>query len=392
MRALELLHDRIRESTPFMHSARWSALWRCVLALIAAKKLWLTALGRALPADARRKHAIKAVDRLLGNAVLYRERPRIAAAVAGIVVGRRKSVLVLIDTVEIRHRVIGFVASIAHQGRSIPIWSTKVTSYRVNAAGCRRFLDGLRRVLPPGCRPILITDGGFEADWFDYVESLGWDYIGRVRGQINFLRGHERLTCPALHKMAGRRAKNLGRLQFPAGKPRTRRVVLSKLPISRHRRVKVRRGTGNDTNYRHYRKNAHEPLVLTTSLHCRAQQIVDLYAVRMQIEQNFRDLKNHRWGWSLRHCLSRSKRRIELLLLIGAIATLVQHLVGFAGELVNLHLRYQANTVRKRRVLSFFVLGGLLLQNQSRAELTATALRKALTRLRSDVSRIGALA
>lgn len=389
MRALDILQNRLTESMSFMHKARWCALWRCVLALIAAKKLWLTALGRSLPVDARRKHAIKAVDRLLGNAVLYRERPRIAAAVAAIVVGRQASVLVLIDTVEIRHKVIGFVASIAHQGRSIPVWSTKVSSYRVNAAGCRRFLDGLRRVLPPGCHPVLITDGGFEADWFDYVESLGWDYIGRVRGQIKFQRGARQLTCSDLHKMASRRAKNLGRLHFPVKKPRTRRVVLSRLPVSRHRRIKVRRGTGNDTNYRHYRKNAHEPLVLTTSLQCRAQQVVDLYATRMQIEQNFRDLKNHRWGWSLRHCLSRSKKRIELLLLVGAIATLVQHLVGFAGELVDLHHRYQANTVRKRRVLSFFVLGGLLLQDQ--AEFTATAVRQALAQLRRDVARMGAV-
>ena len=386
MRALEILHDEIRQSIPFMHAARWTALWRTVLALVSGKKLWLTALGRALPSDAMGKHAIKAVDRLLGNKLLYRDRRRIAAAIARLVIKQRAAVLVLVDTVEIRHKVIGFVASIAHQGRSIPIWSTKVRSYRVKASGCRAFLDGLRAVLPPDCRPTLITDGGFEAEWFDYVQSLGWDYIGRVRGANKFIDlDGRKLSCPDLHRTAGRRARNVRGLAFPAKKPRSRRVVLSKPPVSRHRRKKTRRGLDNDTNYRHYRKNAHEPLILTTSLTCRPQKIVDLYAVRMQIEQNFRDLKNHRWGWSLRHCRSRSKQRIELLLLIGALATLVQHVVGYAGELGNLHHRHQANTVRTRRVLSFFVLGGHILA-RGRDDIGQRAIERALARLRFDVS------
>jgi hypothetical protein len=390
VRALDIVHNQIRQSTDFMHAARWAALWRTVLALIGGRKLWLTALGRALPGAAMRKHAIKAVDRLLGNALLYRERPRVAAAIARLIIKRRATIVVLIDTVEIRHKVIGFVASVAHQGRSIPIWSTMTNAYKVNAAGCRAFLRGLHQVLPPDCAPILVTDGGFETDWFDYVERLGWDYVGRVRGRKTFVLGDARFSCSDLHAMAGRRAKNLPGLLFPITKPRARRLVLSKPPVSRHRRKKTRRGPDNDTNYRHYRKNAHEPLILTTSLSCNPQQVVDLYAVRMQIEQNFRDLKNHRWGWSLRHCRSAGKRRVELLLLIGGIATFVQHLAGFAGELVDLHHRYQANTVRKRRVLSFFVLGSLLLNAGRPDELTNSSLKRALARLRSDVSVLAA--
>jgi hypothetical protein len=36
-------------------------------------------------------------------------------------------------------------------------------------------------------------------------------------------------------------------------------------------------------------------------------------------------------------------------------------LLGHAAETQNLHHRYQANTVRKRRVLSHFVLGCLII-------------------------------
>ncbi len=386
MRALQILHDEIRESTHFVHAARWAAVWRVVLALLGGRKLWLTALGRALPTDSLRKHAIKAVDRLVGSRLLHHERPRIAAAIAALLIRKRKTVVVLVDTVEIRHKVVGFVASIAHSGRSIPIWSTMVTAYRVNARGCRAFLDGLRSVLPSTCQPVLITDAGFETEWFDYVERLGWDYVGRIRGQNKFVRGDEKLSCTDLHAMAGRRARNVPGLQFPASRPRARRLVLSRPPVSRHRRIKTRRGPGTDTNYRHYRKNAHEPLVLTTSLRANPDDVVQLYAVRMQIEQNFLDLKNHRWGWSLRHCRTNRKDRIEVLLLIGTIATFVQHVIGFAGELAGLHRSHQANTVRRRRVLSFFVLGGCLLFDSSRDPLTVTEIRHALRRLRNDIA------
>jgi hypothetical protein len=46
--------------------------------------------------------------------------------------------------------------------------------------------------------------------------------------------------------------------------------------------------------------------------------------------------------------------------------------------------------VRKRRVLSFFVLGSLLLNAGRPDELTNSSLKRALARLRSDVSVLAA--
>jgi hypothetical protein len=388
VRALQVLHDELRESTRFMHAARWSALWRTVLGLISGKKLWLTALGRALPGDARRKHAIKAVDRLLGNPVLYCERRRIYAALADLLIRPRRYVPVLIDTVEIRHRMVGFVASVPHQGRAIPIWATTITALRANEAHCRRFLMGLQEVLPPTCRPILVTDGGFERTWFQQVEALGWDYVGRVRGQVKVEHRGRTLSCPDLHRMAGRRAKNLPGVRFPVTCPHSRRLVLSKLPVCRHRQTKTRTGPGRDSNYLHYRKNAYEPLVLATSLTSKADAVVAVYQIRMQIEQTFRDLKNHRWGWSLRHCGSRRAGRLDILLLIGALATFVQQLVGIAAEQAGAHRQHQANTVTKRRVLSYFFLGGLILAEKADDGLSPSAIKRAHALLRREISAI----
>jgi hypothetical protein len=389
VRALQVLHDRLRESNRFVHTARWNALWRTVLALIAGKKLWLTALGRALPGQVERKHAIKAVDRLLGNPILYCERKRILAGLAAQLVGRRSTVLVLVDTVEIRHKVVGFVASIGHEGRAIPIWSTMISAFKANPRHCRTFLSGLREVLPANCRPVLITDAGFESAWYDQVAALGWDYIGRLRGLVKVEHRGERLGCHALHAMASQRARNLAQVRFPLRDPKPRRLVLSKLPVCRHRQVRTRTGPARGTNYHLYRKNAYEPLILTTSLSSNAQAIVDLYNVRMQIEQTFRDLKNHRWGWSLRHCLSRHHSRLELLLLIGALATFVQQVIGIAAEAAGAHRRYQANTIKSRRVLSYFVLGGLIITSPIDEHFSSRTLMRAMRHLRQTIAGFG---
>ena len=41
----------------------------------------------------------------------------------------------------------------------------------------------------------------------------------------------------------------------------------------------------------------------------------------MQIEESFRDIKGHRLGFSVSESLTRNQARLEILLLIGALAT-----------------------------------------------------------------------
>jgi hypothetical protein len=290
--------------------------------------------------------------------------------------------VILIDTMEIRQHVVSLTASLAHQGRSFPFFSIVVRSLRIKRAPSRAFLQDLADILPKRCRPILITDGGFESPWFCELEQMGWDYIGRIRGQVKLRLNGKWCSCHQIHQRGSKRAQDLGMVEFPKASPRARRVVLSKKPTSGHRYTMTRRGPGRDSNDIHYAKNAHEPLVLATSLSAKPSLVVSLYKTRMQIEQSFRDLKNLRWGWSLRHCLSRTKQRIELLLLIGAIASVVVQFIGIAAEQRNLHFRHQANTIRHRRTLSFFVLGTLIVDSGDDSLITSTALKQAISALK----------
>jgi hypothetical protein len=143
----------------------------------------------------------------------------------------------------------------------------------------------------------------------------------------------------------------------------TVRLVLSAAPRNKHRRKLTRlRTDARSTKDQQNRTLAREPWLLATSLEPNSKYVVSLYALRMQIEETFRDTKNHRHGWALRHLRCRSIERIALLLFIAALALIVVQAVGRAAEGLKLHRGHQANTIRHRRVLSWFVLGRLVLR------------------------------
>ncbi len=88
-----------------------------------------------------------------------------------------------------------------------------------------------------------------------------------------------------------------------------------------------------------------------------------LYSRRMQIEQNFRDEKSERFGFGLRASYSRSAGRIQVLSLLATLSTIVLWLLGFHAENKGLHLRYQANSIKSRRVISYLTLAKNILRH-----------------------------
>jgi hypothetical protein len=232
---------------------------------------------------------------------------------------------------------------------------------------------------------VLVTDAGFESPWFDAVADAGWDFVGRVRNSTKMLIDGRWMGNKEVHRRATNRAQNLGRVAFPRSKPTERRMVLAKAPQRGHRRRLTRAGRiSNKRGDHEHRQSAREPWLLATSLTACPSIVVEIFARRMRIEQTFRDVKNFRWGWSLRHCGSRSRQRIELLLLVGALALLVQQIVGRAAENLDLAREHQANTERSRRVLSIFVLGGLVLRRADVDRVPAASVTVALRQVRNS--------
>ena len=106
----------------------------------------------------------------------------------------------------------------------------------------------------------------------------------------------------------------------------------------------------------------------------------------MQIEETFRDLKGHRWGFALRYARSHDPKRLQILLLVAALAALVVWLVGLAAHASNRHWRLQANTERRRPILSICFIGRQLL-NHPTTQLPPLIVAEALTLLRQAILR-----
>ena len=81
----------------------------------------------------------------------------------------------------------------------------------------------------------------------------------------------------------------------------------------------------------------------------------------------------------MQYARSRDPRRWEILLLIGTLATVIHWLVGLAASARPYARHFQANTLKKRVVLSVCFLGQQVLHSHrfhlTRSELLATAQR-----------------
>jgi hypothetical protein len=91
--------------------------------------------------------------------------------------------------------------------------------------------------------------------------------------------------------------------------------------------------------------------------HLNADAIVRLYSQRMRIEQSFRDTKNLRVGLGLEVARSRSKQRLEMLLLIAHLASFAQRLIGECAKQRQIELQFMSSRRVGRREISTLTLG-----------------------------------
>ena len=174
MDASRLLYPHLRKTCPAIHATRLAALLAAVRTLTHHPRLTLTELGRALRSPALVKHNIKRMDRLLGNARLAAERPMIFTALVHWLLARVAQPIVLVDwshlTADQQWHVLR--ASLPLGGRALTLYEEvhprcALASERVHGA----FLAQLGHILPPGVRPIVVTDAGFRGTWFRLVEA-----------------------------------------------------------------------------------------------------------------------------------------------------------------------------------------------------------------------------
>lgn len=348
-----------------IHAGRLAALGAAVEGLTSSEKLSVTGIGRGLVTRARPKHSIKRVDRLLSNPRLQSERWAIFGSIARRLVGDVAQPVILMDWTAVVAGFSALVAAVPVGGRALTIYEEVHPERSNNKPGVQaRFLRRLGEVLPSGCRPIIVVDAGFKGPFFRSVRRMGWDFVGRERQHVGLKQtGGDWIFTEDAFRKARTTAKDLGWCVVNKTKGKSfeaRLVAVSSSRKPKHPGKKRFRGGGKEREG--YKRNAHQPWLLPTSLaDLSAQHVVALYAKRMQIEQIFRDLKNPRFGWCLRQARGYSAARLTILLLVATLAALVVVLVGLAVEQRGYHRAYQANTARSR-VLSLFVLGAKFLR------------------------------
>ncbi len=377
-----LLHRWLTDACPFIHLGRVGAIVKVVGGLLDGGKLALTHIGRNLRTKAFSKHNIKCVDRLLGNLHLHGERIDIYGAMAQWLLRGNVSPVIIVDwsDCEPGHEHLMLKAAVAVGGRALTLYEEVHPLSRYNSPRThRRFLRNLHHIVPPGCCPIVVTDAGFRGPWLRDVESFGWHWVGRVRNRVKYCLDETmtwRVTT-GLYKTATATPTYVGAARLSRRLPYGCGLYLVR---------KYHRGPGRPKTRRHqvsrarWRRHYREPWLLATSLpHSRsaAREVVRLYALRMQIEETFRDMKSHRWGFGLRYARSKSTARLEILVLISTLATVVYWLAGLVARARGWARHFQANTEFREPVLSVFFLGREVMRSHrfrvTRAELLDAA-------------------
>ena len=315
------------------HQKQVVTLTALVSGLWLQRRAGVAAIGRALRTRALPKHAIKRVDRFLGNPrfdELEGFRRLLRLAMRG-----RTRLFFALDWTTIRdHDVL--VASLIHKGRALPVfWQVldAATLYKSQNAFEHGFCAVLKTLLPAGCRAVLLADRGFmRVEFARFVQTLGFDFVVRISGDVRLDHRDYRGPLSGLLTRRGQRLDLRG-VQVRAHKALTARIV----------------GV--------WEPRQQEAWTLLTNLNFGVARLVKLYGARFQIEESFRDQKSHRFGLSLGLLRMRQPRRLQRLLWVVVLLQWLATLAGLEAVRRGWDRHYRANTVRDRPTHSYFQLG-----------------------------------
>ncbi|WP_083494194.1 IS4 family transposase [Colwellia sp. MT41] len=350
---------------------RIKAVLDCTDSLAMDETLTLTGLGRGIiNTKAKVKNSIKRVCRLLGNENLHQERIGVYAAIAKVSLKNIKYPLIIIDWSPVNRldkQILRAVIPIG--GRAFTLYEEVYPEKQLGTVTAHKdFLNKLALVLPKNITPIISTDAGYRVPWFKEVEAQGWFWLGRLRGRVSLqVEEQWQSVYELFSQVKVNEKKHLGTCLLGKTQKHTCTAVLYK-KASKGRSTKTLDGKKSRRSVSlEYAKGGREPWLLVSNmpeLEWPAERIVNLYNQRMQIEEGFRDTKNERYGLALNFCRSSSLERVNILLMIAMLTQFSLILVGKMAYIKGYYKDFQANTVKSRRVLSYFRLGKELIRRE----------------------------
>jgi hypothetical protein len=313
-----------------LHQKRIDSLSNGIVGVLHAASLSIHAIGAAYAAVTRgsSKHGVKQIDRWLSNDAF--DIWKLASSWIGFVVGVREEIVVALDWTDFDkddHTTICAYLVTRH-GRATPLlWKTvpksKLEGHR-NAYE-REVIARLHAIVSPRTKVVLLADRGFgDQKLYEYLGSLGWEFIIRFRGCILVEDGNGQ-SQPAADWIGSGRAKMIRGAYVTADRTAIPAVVVV------------------------HDKGMKEAWCLATSLDERnARDIVNLYGKRFTIEETFRDQKDLHFGLGLSATHIKNCARRDRLLFLVAIAHALLTLLGAASEKTGLDRTLKVNTSKKR--------------------------------------------
>lgn len=386
--ARRIVQGFVQKHLSLIHAARRELLCAAVSAVMGGHLLSLSRLARALMGQSTQRAALKRVDRLMGNQRIAQEAQVVGAALLRTLCRGARPLIIAVDWSEVAPDGVFVelraVATRTGMGRGLTIYQQVYPESKLGNARVERvLLKRLHGWIPAGVPVIIVTDAGFRRPWFTQVERLGWSWIGRIRAGVCVSREgtHWQQASAWFAKATGKACRwsdcwLTRRFRFACDMVLYRRRAVGGKRYGRA-------GHGSTAKARREATaSAREPWLLAHSPQLRsfrAEEIVALYGLRMQIEENFRDSKSTELGMGLAVSQSRSAPRLHALLLIGTLAAFLLWHIGQLAEAEGLHLRFKA-TNRVTRELSIITLAKFMCAQQS-LSLTDTAIRALNVRL-----------
>jgi hypothetical protein len=302
------------------------------LGALHADRAGVAAIGRAAAKirGVKDKHSIKQVDRLLSNHKV--DVPRAQRRLTKRIVGERKDIVVSIDWTEFApdgHSTV-VISLVTNHGRASPlVWMTVESRKLLGRRSSYEdtVLKRLADALPEGVHVTVLADRGF-ADCGLYAlltDALHFDFVIRFKAVV-VVESSNGDVFPA-------------RAWVP-GNGRTCRLPNARITRNRHPVAAVvmvkRRGMKDSWCLATSRKDDD------------AETIIALYARRFDIEHNFRDQKDRRFGFGLYYATVGTPSRRDRLMLVIVLATFIATILGAAGESIGLDRTLRANTVQRR--------------------------------------------
>src|SRR6185437_2763927 len=366
MRASRVLQKCLADSFRSMHLARLRVLMRAVEALISGRRLTLMDVARSWPGAERVRAPLKAFDRLLSNPRLHAERTQVYAGMAHWLL-RSEQPVIVVDWSDLKpDKSWGLLrAAVPVGGRSLPILDMVFPAGQLGTPKAEKaFLLQLKKIVPEGVTPILVTDAGYRAPWFRAVDAMGWHWLGRLRHRTLVkpvdARGQDDwVPSRVLYALLeGYGTRDMGHMDTVRDRPWPCRVVIHRKCGKGRKHRNLNGEPARTTSSRKIAARYREPWLLVASpdLKLCARQLVKLYARRMQIEQSFRDLKSHHYGSAFEDSLTRRGTRLDILLLVHALANFASWLAGLACEATGMD-GWLSPTKTRRKLYSTMRIG-----------------------------------